>query len=126
MKALIVVTHLLGTGHLSRALTLGRAFGAAGHDVTIASGGMPAPQLDQSGVTMLQLPPVRSDGTNFTRLLDATGQEVSARTMAARRAGHSDDRSVPVWPPDIVGRIPDPACGGAGVAPPPGDPGLDP
>ena len=25
MKALIAVTHLLGTGHLSRALTLGRA-----------------------------------------------------------------------------------------------------
>ena len=53
MNVLIVVTHLLGTGHLSRALTLGRAFAAAGHDVTIASGGMPAPQLNHSGVTLL-------------------------------------------------------------------------
>lgn len=98
MKALIVVTHLLGTGHLSRALTLGRAFEAAGHDVTIASGGMPAPQLDQSGVTMLQLPPVRSDGTNFTRLLDATGQEVSARTMAARRTALQTGQGHPRGP----------------------------
>ena len=30
MKVMIVVTHLLGTGHLSRALTLGRAFVADG------------------------------------------------------------------------------------------------
>ncbi|HBR43215.1 MAG TPA: glycosyltransferase, partial [Sulfitobacter sp.] len=43
MKVSIVVTHLLGTGHLARALTLGRAYGAAGHDVQVVSGGMPAP-----------------------------------------------------------------------------------
>lgn len=73
MKVMIVVTHLLGTGHLSRALTLARAFVAAGHGGLVASGGMPAPQLDHDGVQMLQLPPLRSDGTNFTRLLDETG-----------------------------------------------------
>ena len=99
MKTLIVVTHLLGTGHLSRALTLGRAFAAAGQDVTIASGGMPAPQLDHDGVTLLQLPALRSDGTNFTRLLDAAGQDVGAETIAARRAALIGALS-PV--PDIV------------------------
>ena len=86
MKVLIVVTHLLGTGHLSRALTLGRAFAGAGHCVTIASGGMPAPQLNHSGVTLLQLPALRSDGTNFTRLLDADGQEAGTAMINARRA----------------------------------------
>jgi predicted glycosyltransferase len=85
MKVLIVVTHLLGTGHLSRALTLGRAFAGDGHVVTIASGGMPAPQLDYSGITLLQLPALRSDGTNFTRLLDTNGQEAGPATMQARR-----------------------------------------
>lgn len=86
MNVLIVVTHLLGTGHLSRALTLARAFTASGHKVVVASGGMPALQLDNTGVSVLQLPPLRSDGTNFTRLLDATGLEVGADTMAARRS----------------------------------------
>lgn len=76
MRVMLVVTHLLGTGHLSRALTLGRAFAEAGHDVTVISGGMPAPQLDARGVTFVQLPPLRSDGTNFTQLL--TGSDCPA------------------------------------------------
>jgi predicted glycosyltransferase len=84
MKVLIVVTHLLGTGHLSRALTLGRAFAGAGHGVTVASGGMAVPQLDHRGVTLLQLAPLRSDGTNFTRLLDDAGLEADSDTFKAR------------------------------------------
>ncbi|MDE4141132.1 MULTISPECIES: glycosyltransferase family protein [Rhodobacterales] len=73
MKVLIAVTHLLGTGHLSRALTLGRAFAAAGHQVRVASGGFPAPQLSLAGLDLVQLPPLRSDGVDFTRLLTADG-----------------------------------------------------
>ncbi|QEW22428.1 glycosyltransferase, MGT family [Marinibacterium anthonyi] len=84
MKVLIVVTHLLGTGHLSRALTLGRAFAAAGHDVTLASGGAPAPHLDTTGVTLVQLPPVKSDGTDFTRLLTPDGTQADADWLARR------------------------------------------
>ncbi|MGC1496963.1 MAG: glycosyltransferase [Sulfitobacter sp.] len=84
MKVMIVVTHLLGTGHLARALTLARAYQSSGHDVTIASGGMPAPHLDQGDVSVLQLPPVRSDGVNFTDLLDETGARLSETLMAAR------------------------------------------
>ena len=86
MKVMIAVTHLLGTGHLSRALTLGRAFAAAGHQVVIASGGMPAPQLDPSGVTLCQLPPLRSDGVNFTTLLNSTGDRADADYLATRQA----------------------------------------
>ncbi len=73
MKVLIVVTHLLGTGHLSRALTLARAFVAAGHRARVVSGGMPAPQFVSDGIELEQLPPLRSDGTDFSRLLDAEG-----------------------------------------------------
>jgi len=50
----------------------------------VASGGMPAPQLDYSEVTLVQLPPLRSDGTNFTRLLDETGGEADTATLVAR------------------------------------------
>ncbi|WP_050603063.1 glycosyltransferase family protein [Ruegeria sp. 6PALISEP08] len=84
MRVMIIVTHLLGTGHLSRALTLGRAFRDDGHEVIVVSGGMPASQLDSSGMTLFGLPPLRSDGTNFTRLLTQTGEEADAIYHAAR------------------------------------------
>lgn len=84
MRVLILVTHLLGTGHLARALTLARAFCAAGHDSTVVSGGMPAAQLDTKDLHVVQLPSLRSDGVNFTRLLDAHGAEASPRVMQAR------------------------------------------
>lgn len=85
MNLLIIVTHLLGTGHLARALTLARAFGAAGHDSTVVSGGMPAPQLDAGHARLVQLPPLRSDGVNFTRLLGADNVEADAALLQARQ-----------------------------------------
>jgi len=100
MRVLIVVTHLLGTGHLARALTLARAYGATGHDVTVASGGMPAPQLDRGDVEVLQLPPVRSDGVNFTVLLDDQGAPVSDEIMRERTATLLDHLTT--QPPDIL------------------------
>lgn len=86
MKVLFVVTHLLGSGHLSRALTLARAFEAAGHSSVVASGGMPAPHLNTEGLTFVQLPPLRSDGVNFTRLLDQNGVEATAGHYGSRQA----------------------------------------
>jgi predicted glycosyltransferase len=86
MKVLIVTTHLLGTGHLARAATLARAFQAQGHAVRLVSGGFPAPQLDLSGLDVVQLPPLRSDGTDFARLLTAGDRPADAATHDARRA----------------------------------------
>ncbi|PSL18755.1 glycosyltransferase family protein [Shimia abyssi] len=73
MKVMIAVTHLLGAGHLSRAATLARAFAHSGHEVSLLSGGRAAPHLDMSGFSLLQAPPLASDGINFARLLDDTG-----------------------------------------------------
>lgn len=81
---LISVTHLLGTGHLSRALTLARAFSAAGHDAHVMSGGMAAPLLSTDGVTLHQMPPVKSDGINFTTLLNEIGL-ADERYLARRK-----------------------------------------
>lgn len=72
-RVLICVTHLLGTGHLSRALTLGRAFAQSEHDVHVMSGGMPAPNLSREGITFHQMPALKSDGVNFTTLLTEDG-----------------------------------------------------
>lgn len=85
MKVLIVVTHLLGSGHLVRALNLAEAFEASGHAVTVVSGGTPMPQLASRAGNLVQLPPVRSDGVNFRTLLDADGAPVSEETMAKRQ-----------------------------------------
>jgi len=84
MKVMIIVTHLLGTGHLSRALTLGRAFVQDGHETFVISGGMPAPQLDSTGMTLLGLPPLRSDGTDFTRLLTQSAEIADAPYLKSR------------------------------------------
>lgn len=84
MRVLIFVTHLLGTGHLSRALTLGRAFVKHGHRVDLVSGGGPVPNLDDAGVTLHQLPPVKSDGVNFTTLLDVENNPVNQAYLNKR------------------------------------------
>ena len=73
MKVLIVVTHLLGSGHLRRAINLSHEFVASGHSVTLVSGGVPVKTFDTQGLSFVQLSPLCSDGTNFTRLLNADG-----------------------------------------------------
>ena len=85
MKVMIVVTHLLGTGHLARALVLARAFSAAGDEVTIVSGGMSAPHLNSENIEFIQLPPLKSDGVNFSVLLDQTDRPANKVYLAARQ-----------------------------------------
>ena len=85
MKVMILVTHLLGTGHLTRALTLGAAFNKAGHDTVIVSGGMPTAHNHSGGSTFVQLPPVRSDGTDFTRLIDDQGNFATDSYLSTRQ-----------------------------------------
>ena len=90
MKVMIVVTHLLGTGHLTRALTLGRAFAAAGDQVVLVSGGAPVGHLDFDGVDLVQLPPLTSDGVDFSRLLTAEGAVADAVYLDARQGALTD------------------------------------
>jgi len=86
LSVFISVTHLLGIGHLARAAAIGRHLAAKGHRVTLVSGGMPAPVVAMTGLTLVQLPPVRCRGTDFGRLLDADGEPIdaTARTDRAR------------------------------------------
>ncbi|BAI76324.1 hypothetical protein AZL_d04980 (plasmid) [Azospirillum sp. B510] len=85
MKLLIAVTHLLGTGHLSRALALADAFAGHGWRVDLVSGGRPAPHLGTGNATLHQLPPLASDGADFSTLLAADGTPADAALFAARR-----------------------------------------
>jgi predicted glycosyltransferase len=83
-RVLLVVTHLLGAGHLTRAAALARAF-ARTHETTLISGGMPAPLVSTEGVRFVQLPPVRTRGVDFRTLLDEKGEPVGPERLAARR-----------------------------------------
>lgn len=86
LSVFLVVTHLLGTGHLTRIATLGRALARAGHRVTLASGGRPLPILDATGMDLVQLPPVHCVGTDFRTLLAADGTSATDALLAERRA----------------------------------------
>lgn len=86
MKILIAVTHLLGAGHLTRAAALARAFAAAGHETVLVSGGRPAPLVRLDGVRLVQLPPLRIEGFDFTRLIGPDGEAAGPDLLAARRS----------------------------------------
>ncbi|MDD9800893.1 MAG: glycosyltransferase [Gammaproteobacteria bacterium] len=83
-SALLVVQHLLGSGHLRRAVLLGRALADAGMQVTVASGGMPLAGLNMEGINFVQLPPVRAVDAAFSALVDADGNVVDAAWRAGR------------------------------------------
>lgn len=82
----LYVQHLLGIGHLKRALVIARALAAAGFRVTVASGGQDVPLLNRTGLNWLQLPPATISELAFGKLLDARGQPVDEHWKAERTA----------------------------------------
>lgn len=85
-RVLVWVQHLLGTGHLSRALTLGKALAASGLEVTVASGGPAAPWLDPGPCRLVQLPPIAASGPDFAALVDEDGREAGEGLWRDRQA----------------------------------------
>src|SRR3954469_5314029 len=86
LRVLIAVTHLLGAGHLTRAAALARAFARKGHAMTLVSGGTPARLADPENVTFVQLPLVRTAGTDFKTLLGEDFEPVDEAYLERRRA----------------------------------------
>jgi predicted glycosyltransferase len=84
---LLWVQHLLGSGHLRRALVLAEALAARGMAVTLASGGPPMPWAVPAGVELVQLPPLRSVDSAFSRIVDAAGERPLPELLEVRR-GH--------------------------------------
>ena len=98
-KILFVVTSLMGAGHLTRTLILARAVRAGGGAALVVSGGRDIPFLDTGGVEVVNLPPVWSDGVDYSRLLTPEGvaDEAWMRRRRARLLAVFDD-----FAPDIV------------------------
>jgi len=84
-RILFHVQHLLGIGHLKRAAAIARAAADAGLEVTVASGGFPAPGTDFGRARIVQLPPARAEDDSFKVLLDEAGRPIDDAWKAARR-----------------------------------------
>jgi predicted glycosyltransferase len=83
-RVLLYVQHLLGTGHLKRAVLLADAISRAGLDVTLVSGGLPVPGLVPQHARWVQLPPVAAADLTFKSLVDARGRAVDDALRQAR------------------------------------------
>ena len=98
-KIVICVQHLLGAGHLVRAMSLAEALGECSHRVLLLSGGFP---IDRpvAGYQFLQLPPARAIDADFTRLVDESGDVINDRWRSDRAAQLLD--AVREFKPDLV------------------------
>ena len=84
-RVLVYVQHLLGVGHLRRAVTLARALAAERLEVTLVSGGFEVPGLAAAGVRWVQLPPAGAMDERFAVLVDAQGNPVDDAWRARRK-----------------------------------------
>lgn len=73
-RVFFYVQHLLGIGHLRRAVVLARALVADGFDVLLVSGGAPVEGLVLGGARFHQLPPLRAADENLRDLARLDGR----------------------------------------------------
>ncbi|MBV8185967.1 MAG: glycosyl transferase family 28 [Alphaproteobacteria bacterium] len=85
MRILFHVQHLLGVGHLRRAVTLARALAADGWEVLLVSGGAPVEGLELGGARFHQLPPLRAADETLRDLARLDGRPADEAFCAARR-----------------------------------------
>jgi predicted glycosyltransferase len=85
-SVLFYVQHLLGIGHLRRALYIVEALTAQGLAVTLVSGGEPLPDLaDAAAARVIQLAPVRARDASFRNLVDGGGRPVDDALRTRRQ-----------------------------------------
>ncbi|HJO97855.1 MAG TPA: glycosyltransferase [Rhodospirillales bacterium] len=82
---LFYVQHLLGIGHVKRAVTLARAMRDEGLEVVVVSGGEDVPVIDAGAINFVQLPPVKAADKSFKVLLDESGKPIDEAWKARRR-----------------------------------------
>ena len=83
-RLMFYVQHLLGIGHVVRALRIARALMNEGFDVKLVMGGRPVTGMDLQDLDIFQLPPVQSGTDGFTDLIDEFGNTVNKEFWARR------------------------------------------
>ncbi|MBI3506216.1 MAG: glycosyl transferase family 28 [Proteobacteria bacterium] len=84
-KILIHVQHLLGTGHARRMAAIAAACAAEGHDVVLASGGLPL-KLATGKARLVQLPALRATDAGFAALVDDGDRPIDTAWYRRRTA----------------------------------------
>ena len=85
-SVLFYVQHLLGIGHMRRALRIVEALAQERTNVTLVSGGEPFAELVcQSAERIVQLPPIKARDAGFRELVDADGRPVDEGLRNERR-----------------------------------------
>ena len=82
---MIYVQHLLGIGHLRRIWFLACALAERNIEVDLVTGGIPIDGLNQYGVQVHQLPPVRSLDSSFNQLIDERNEPIDEAWKENRR-----------------------------------------
>lgn len=85
-RVFLYVQHLLGIGHLQRALRIAAELPHHDVPVTLVSGGMPIEVSLPEGVDWVQLPPLRAADARFSELVDIQGRVVDEAWRRARLA----------------------------------------
>ncbi len=98
---LFYVQHLLGIGHLRRALHLVGALTEQGIEVTLVSGGEKLPDLAGAAAErVVQLTPIRARDAGFRDLVDGDGRPIDDALRARRRQALLD--AFAIAEPDAV------------------------
>lgn len=84
-RILFYVQHLMGVGHVFRAMRIVKALTAAGMQVDLAYGGEPIPNFQPNGARVHFLPPVRAVGDAFNKLEDPSGNPLTDDYKSRRR-----------------------------------------
>jgi predicted glycosyltransferase len=85
-SVLFYVQHLLGIGHVRRALRLAEAVAREGIGVAVVSGGEPVGEtICPESARIVQLAPIKSQDATFKKLVGPNGQPIDQKLQEARR-----------------------------------------
>lgn len=85
-RVFFYVQHLLGVGHVFRAVRLAQGLRQAGFAVDLVMGGVPVPKLDFAGLNVTQLLPLKAGPDGFSDLVTASGEPAGPEIKAHRAA----------------------------------------
>lgn len=83
-RVFFYVQHLLGIGHVFRALRIARGLREAGFTVDLVFGGVPVAGLELGGLNVIQLLPLKAGPKGFSELVKATGEPADDAVKARR------------------------------------------
>jgi len=83
-RVFFYVQHLLGVGHLFRAVRVAHGLKEAGFEVDLVMGGVPVADLDFDGLNVTQLLPLKAGPGGFSDLVTMTGESAGPEIRARR------------------------------------------